>query len=393
MGPTEVDQRLFEWMRVIRRTLHRLPELSYDEFNTSLLIQSKLDELGLTYRTGWGGTGVTATLANGTSAHHVALRADMDALPIQDGKTVPYASTVPGVMHACGHDGHVAMLLGAAALLQKSTFSGNVTLIFQPAEEHGNGAQRLIQEGVLQPGIEAVFAGHIDIHYPTGVITVDEGLICSFTDPFVLKIQGQGGHAARPHEARDAIVAGAHLVTALQTLVSRETDPNHSAVLTIGRFVGGQAHNVIAGEATLEGTIRTNNAEARNRIITGLQRMVRQAGQQFNVLIQLDFFDGLPAVVNSPEAARFARRAAQQVVGIENVISQGKPSLGGEDFSFYQQFVEGCLVRFGAGTLSESGPSHSSTFDFDEDVLAVGAAWLAQAALQWLAGKRGEENG
>lgn len=381
-------RELQEWMRVIRRTLHQYPELSFQEHKTSFLIQEKLKELGIEFRNGWGGTGVIALIGDAgsnDSRSHVALRADMDGLPVGDQKAVDYASKVPGVMHACGHDGHVAMLLGAAALLKEKVTTGRVSLIFQPAEEHGNGAQKIIQEGALQDGIKAVFAGHIDTHYATGTITVDEGLICSFSDPFSITITGKSGHAARPHEAKDTIVAGAYLVTALQTLISRETDPNQSCVLTVGRFEGGSAHNIIAEETILQGTIRSGHCDVRERVLAGVQRIIDGVALQFGVRISILYEDCLPAVINSGLATGIARCAAQQVVGRDHVISQGRPSLGGEDFAFYQQVVEGCLVRFGANSLEENSPAHSGTFDFDEDVLAVGAEWLASVALQWLA--------
>lgn len=384
---------IHEWMRSIRRTLHQNPELSFQEYKTSHLIQDKLRELGIEYRNGWGGTGVIALLGNNmekSSSSHVALRADMDGLPVSDQKSVDYASKIPGVMHACGHDGHVAMLLGAAALLKKQDVKGRVSLIFQPAEEHGNGAQKIIQEGALEDGIKAVFAGHIDTHYATGTITVDEGVICSFSDPFSITIKGKSGHAARPHEANDTIVAGAYLVTALQTLISRETDPNQSAVLTVGRFEGGCAQNVIAEQTILQGTVRSGHSDVRDRILVGVQRILDGVAQQFGVQISLCYEDCLPAVINSHSATKTARTAAQKVVGSDHVISQGRPSLGGEDFAFYQQAVDGCLVRFGANSLEVNSPAHSGTFDFDEDVLTIGAEWLASVALQWLAD---QENG
>ncbi len=387
-----VDHQLFEWMRTIRRALHRNPELSFQEFHTSTLIQAKLDELGIDYQTGWAGTGVIAGLGkNGAAGGHVGLRADMDGLPIQDNKKASYASIITGVSHACGHDGHVAMLLGAAALLRKCRLVGRVSLIFQPAEEHGNGAEKIIKQGALADGLSAIFAGHLDVHYPTGAITVDAGIICSAADPFSLHITGRGGHAARPHEACDPIVAGAYLVTALQTLVSRETDPNSSAVVTIGCFKAGHANNAIAEEALIEGTIRTNDSEVRKRVVNGLQRICDGVALQFGLRIAVRFHDSLPAVINSVEAAKVARKTAQLVVGQDMVFSQGKPSLGGEDFAFYQQVVDGCLVRFGANSPPGCGPAHSGNFDFDENVLAIGASWLAAVALQWLREKNSHE--
>lgn len=382
---------LFAWMQNIRRQLHRFPELGFEESRTAELIIARLTELGLSCQHGLGKTGVTVTLRKGSSSAHVALRADMDGLPVTELNETSYASTVKGVMHACGHDGHVAMLLGAVALLQKKEFDGAVTCIFQPAEEHGNGAQRLIEDGLLDVGFQAIFAGHIDVHFPTGTITVDEGIICSFADPFTIVLEGRGGHAARPHEARDAIVAGAQLVCGMQTLVSRETDPNHAAVVTVGRFSGGEAHNVIAGKTVIEGTIRAADCLARDRLRDGLSRMVRSIEQFFCVKTTLVFGEGLPAVINSASAAEIARRAAAFSTGVKQIVSQGKPSLGGEDFAFYLQHMDGCLVRFGADSLAPDSPAHSGNFDFDENVLPIGASWLAQVALQWLAAQNSSE--
>lgn len=396
----KVSPQLFQWMKEIRRTLHRYPELSFQEHKTSRYIQEKLDQLAVPYRTGFGKTGVLATLGadissdsnkstNRINLGHVGLRADMDALPVVETSGATYASKTEGVMHACGHDGHVAMLLGATALLKECPLEGRVTCIFQPAEEHGNGAEKIIKEGALEDGIEAVFAGHIDTHFPTGRITVDEGVICSFADPFSITLCGQSGHAARPHEARDPIVAGAYLVTAMQTLISREVDPNHSAVLTIGRFQAGRAHNIIADQAIIEGTVRSSQPDIRERVLAGVERMADTVAEQFGVITRVQFHDCLPAVINSKSATDIARYAAEKTVGRDMVISQGRPSLGGEDFSFYQQVVEGCLVRFGANSLRENSPAHSGTFDFDEEVLAIGAQWLASVALAWL--KKGKD--
>lgn len=380
-----IDPKQFEWMRSIRRLLHERPELSFREFNTSSLIQDKLAALGIEYRTGFAQTGVVASMGQGESGYgHVALRADMDALPVQDEKDVEYRSQIPQVMHACGHDGHVAMLLGAASILKRASIKGRISLIFQPAEEYGSGARQIIAEGGLDSNVQAVFAGHIDTHFPTGIITVDDGIICAFADPFTITIVGSGGHAARPHEAKDALVAGASLVMGLQTLISRETDPNSSAVLTVGKFQSGDAHNIIAGKAVIAGTVRSTDRVIRQRILAGLDRMIHSVGLQYDVAVSLDFHDSLPAVINSPFATSVARQAAERIVGHRRVISQGKSSLGGEDFSYYQQLTEGCLVRFGADSKTPNSPAHSGTFDFDENVLKIGAEWLSAVALQWL---------
>lgn len=380
----EVSAELFEWMRSIRRYFHRHPEVGFKEEKGARCIQDRLIELKIPFRAGVAGTGVVASLGErNAGGKHLALRADMDALPLQEKTGLPFASVHPGVMHACGHDGHVAMLMGAAALLKDIDLGGRVDLLFQPAEESGRGASRMIREGVLD-GVQAIFAGHIDTHFATGLIMADQGIICAWADSFTVQIRGRSGHAARPHEAADAVVASASLITALQTLVSRETNPNHSAVVSVGMVRAGVAHNVIADEAVLEGTLRATDPESRERTIAGIQRIVAAIGTLHGVETEVNFSDSLPAVINSAVATRIAQKAARAVVGGEGVVSQGSPSLGGEDFSFYQQQVEGCLVRFGAEVQAGAGPAHSATYDFDENVLTIGAAWLACAALQWL---------
>jgi amidohydrolase len=377
-------ESLVKWMRVIRRYLHTYPEISYQEVETAEYIQKKLQELNIPFKAGVGGTGVIATLGSkGESGACVGLRADMDALSIAEETGLPFASQNRGVMHACGHDGHVAMLLGAAALLKQRTVNGCVKLIFQPAEERGNGAEKVVKAGMIDD-IQAVFAGHIDTHFPTGTLTIDEGLICAYADPFVIHVRGKSGHAARPHEATDTIVAASGLVTALQSLVSREVDPNRAAVVTVATFQSGTAHNIIAQEAVLEGTVRTTHKETRQKTIAGLERIVSSIATMYCVETVLSFNDGLPAVINSPEATEVAVLAAKKLTNVMSVISQGFPSLGAEDFSFYQQKTEGCMIRFGASLGGDVGPAHSGTFDFDESVLGVGASWLAEVACQWL---------
>jgi hippurate hydrolase len=367
----------------IRRHLHTYPEISYEEHRTAAYVREKLTEIGIESSVGHGGTGVIAEIGEG-GRNCVALRADMDALPIEEQNEVPYRSVHQGIMHACGHDGHVAMLLGAAALLKNGgSIPGRVKLIFQPAEEHGNGAARLVQEGVLD-GVQAVFGGHIDTHFRTGEITVDEGLICAYADPFEIRVKGRGGHAARPHEGTDAVVAAASLVMIVQTLVSREVDPNKSEVITIGSFQAGTVHNIIAGEAVLKGTVRSTDEVYREKTICGLRRIVHSIETMYDVHTEILFEEGLPAVVNTARATEIARAAAWDVTGVDKVISQGYPSLGGEDFSFYQQQAEGCLVRFGAMVPGGAGPAHSPTFEFDENCLRFGAAWLGSAAWRWL---------
>ncbi len=375
----EVAPKLISWLQEIRRTLHRWPELAYQEEKTAALIARELKRLGLEPRTGVAKTGVVAEIGAGKPV--VALRADMDALPLQEETGLSFSSEIPGVMHACGHDGHVAMLLGAAALLvENPPPRGRVRLIFQPAEEKGAGALAMIKEGVLN-GVEMIFAGHIDRHFRVGEIAVNEGLICAYTDSFFVEIQGKGGHAAWPHEAVDAVVVGSLLVMSLQTLISREINPAYPCVITVGKFEAGSAHNVIAERAILEGTIRSTHPEARKRLHEGLKRISRGVADLHRAKIKVKIKEGYPPVINDPQAAALAREAARLVVGEEGVVRQPHPSLGGEDFAFYLQKVPGCLVRFGAQKKGlEKVPAHSPRFDFDEGVLPIGASFLATVA-------------
>lgn len=382
------DQDMIRRMREIRRTLHRIPELAYQEKQTASVVAQELSRLGIPFRTGIAGTGIVAELGKqGQPGKNqvpcIALRADMDAIPLDEETGLSFSSANPGVMHACGHDGHMAMLLGAAAMMKDVELPGRVVLLFQPAEESGNGAEKLIEEGVLD-GVQMIFAGHIDIHYPVGKFTVDKGLICSYTDPFTITIHGRGGHAAWPHEAVDSVVVASNLIMSMQTLVSREIDPVYPAVVTVGRVSAGTVHNVIAERAEIDGTVRSAHPETRQLILSGLRRIIQGVSSMSGAKIALKLLDGLPAVINDSEATKLARQAAEEVLGKGKVLSQRRPSLGGEDFAFYQAKVPGCLVRFGAQKKEQTGLAHSSRFDFDEDVLQFGAAWLTRVALNTL---------
>ncbi len=373
------EEQLVSWMQDIRRTIHRRPELSFAEYQTADYIVSKLQEIGVSHHRRITDTGILAEIGQGQDLPCVGLRADMDGLPITENTGLDFSSEYSDVMHACGHDGHVAMLLGATVLLQKMEFTGRVRLLFQPAEEKGNGADSMVAAGATD-GLSAIFAGHIDTHYRTGIVTVDQGIVCAYADPFEIRLTGHSGHAARPQECNDAIVAAAALIGSLQTLVSREVDPNHGAVLTVGKIRAGETHNVIAGEAVLEGSLRSTHPDARKSLLNGLKRMVAANGKCYGVEAELNFPPKLPAVINNPREAGLARTAAENLRPDVEVISQGPSSLGGEDFSFYLQKIPGCMVRFGAQLSTETGPAHSPTFDFDEAALIIGASWYAQVA-------------
>lgn len=374
-------------MRDIRRQIHRNPELSFQEHETAAFVQQMLADLNIESEGGIASTGVLATIPGLMDGRQgVALRADMDALPITEETGLPFCSKNHGIMHACGHDGHVAMLLGAASLLRTKELPGPVKLIFQPAEEHGNGAQHMVSSGVLE-NVGAIFAGHIDTHLPTGILTIDEGIVCAWADPFHISLHGRSGHAARPHEAVDTVVAAANLILSAQTLISRGVDPNRSAVVTIGSVQAGTAQNIIAQDALLRGTVRSTHFETRQDTLEGLERVVRSIGSMHRVEASLNFHNCIPAVENDSKAVEIAIAAAEELKDVCTVASQGASSLGAEDFAFFQQRVPGCMVKFGAALEGKVGVSHSGTFDFDEDVLAIGAAWYATTAWKWLTGK------
>lgn len=380
-GDVGVPQDVYDMMVALRRDLHRYPELSFEEERTAEAVAERLTELEIPFRSGVGGYGIVAELAGATEGPAVAVRGDMDALPVDEETELPFASLNHGVMHACGHDGHVSMLVGAAALLK----TGDpppvpVRFLFQPAEERGAGAQALIAEGALD-GVGMIFSGHLDRHYPVGALVVTEGPVNAATDKFRIEIEGQQGHGARPHESLDAIVVGGLLITALQTIISREVDPAHPSVISIGTFHAGTAANVIAGHAVLEGTIRSQHEETRAHLNAAVARIAHAVGQLHGARVMVNRTRGMPPVVNSPGMTDLAREAARAVVGPEAVVPLRTANMGGEDFAYYLDHVPGCYIRFGAQVPGREGfPAHSSRFDFDELALATSAAWLERVA-------------
>jgi len=366
---------------VLRRWFHQHPELSYHEVETARRIIAELDRLGIPYRYAGVGHAVLADIAGRDStAPAIGLRADMDALPGKETTGAVYASEVPGVMHACGHCAHMAMLIGAAELLVKNPPPGPVRLIFQPAEEKGGGSRVAIADGALE-GVAAVFACHVTHEYETGKIMVRDGSVTAQSDRFEIKVHGKGGHGARPHEAVDAVVVAGFLITALQTLVSRESNPLHPSVVTIGSVHAGAAANVIAEEAELHGSIRSTLPEARDRIHSGIRRMGKAASELHNCEIDIEIHEGYPPVINEPRSTRIARLAAARTVGEDSVVEAEHPSMGSEDFSFYLQQVPGCFVRIGARKSDwEPVPLHSPGFDIDERALGVGARYFENVA-------------
>lgn len=377
-----VQPSLFARMVALRRDLHRHPELSWQEQHTTDRLVRELDRLGIAHHRPLE-TGLVAEIEGPSNVPAIVLRADIDALPIQEETGLDFASRVEGVMHACGHDVHAAMLIGAAEILTTSPDPppAPVRLIFQPAEELGSGAQAMMESGALE-GAGAIFGGHVDGNFSTGVIAVVEGTVNASSDTFRISIRGQQGHAARPHETVDAVVVGSLIVMAVQTIVSREIDPAHPSVLSIGRFEAGSAPNVIAGTATLHGTIRAQDPGVRDHLRRSLERVCASVGQLHEAHIDFEFEEGPPPLVNRQPMVGVARVAAEAALGPEHVRHAVRgANMGGEDFSWYLQEIPGCYARLGARPPgSPPQLAHSSRFLIDEEVLATGAAWMAEVA-------------
>jgi amidohydrolase len=376
----------------LRRTLHQWPELGFQEHRTSALVAERLRALGIEVRTGVAQTGVLGILRGNREGKTVLLRADMDALPIEEASGAPYASQNHGVMHACGHDGHTSILLTVATVLAKyrQQFSGTVKFAFQPAEElPPGGAKGMIEEGVLEnPRVDSTFGLHLWNGLPVGKIGVDDGPIMASVDRFDIVIKGIGSHGAYPHTGVDPIVVGSHVVAVLQTVVSREVPPLAPVVVTVGAFQGGTAFNVIPSQAELSGTVRTVDARIREEMPARLERIVRGVTSGMRAEFSFDYTFGYPVTVNDANRAQFARQVARQIVGDANVVTAGM-TMGAEDMSYFLEAVPGCYLRLGSGN-SDKGlihPHHSALFDFDEAALPIGIEVLAQLTLAYLNGR------
>lgn len=365
-----------------RRDLHRNPELGWKEERTCGKICEALEKAGIVHRRVPGMTGVIGDIPGPEGVPAVALRADIDALPVHEETGLDFASCVDGVMHACGHDGHTSILLGACELLAaEKSLPAPVRIIFQPAEEVGDGALRMIESGALE-NVGAVFGGHIDRHYESGKLIVTDGVVNASTDTFYITIDGKGGHAARPHETVDAVVVGSLLVMALQTLVSREVNPAHPSVVTVGKFIAGTANNVIAGRCHMEGTIRTQDEAVREHLKSSLTRIGTSVGHLHGANVKVEIEPGLPVLTNHARGTAIARHAASQVVGEDMVGEMPVANMGAEDFAYYINKVPGCYIRFGAQIEGKEFPAHSSKFVFDEAALLMGARYFRQVALE-----------
>lgn len=371
-----------------RRDLHAHPELAFEEHRTAGIVADTLCRLGCEVRTGVGQTGVIGIIPGGRPGPTVMLRVDMDALPIQEVSDAPYLSQVPGVMHACGHDGHIAIGLGAATLLARhaAELPGRVLMLFQPAEEGTGGARAVISNGALEDfSPEAAFGLHLWNTMPLGRVVAQPGPLLAASDVLHIVIHGRGGHGALPHEAVDAIAVTGQVLSALQTIVSRNVDPQETAVLTIGTVHGGTKYNVIAETVEMQGTIRTFSATVRETVITRLKVLLDGVTAGLGARYTLEVLDATRTVVNDPVMAEIARISANQVVGATNVVWH-PPFMVSEDFSEFAERMPACFMLLGSGnaSLGLTAPHHSPRFDFDEDVLPLGAALLATVAAKFL---------
>jgi len=375
--PSALNSRLV----ALRRAIHQHPELAFHESETANRLIAALRELGVDDVHQIATTGVVARVRGvSRSAPVVALRGDIDALPIQEATGLPFSSQVPGVMHACGHDVHATWAVAAAALLTQSPAVGDVLIILQPAEETGKGALAILESGVLD-GVSAIFGGHVDRRFQVGQVVADEGPLAASADTFEIELVGAGAHGARPHEERDPIVALASIVSALQTIVARRLNPATPGVVTIGTVHAGSAPNIIPERAHLTGTVRAVEPKSRDLMLGEVKRISEAIASGMGVEARVTLDRGTPPIVNPPGATSWARTAATTVLGAENVVPLGFLNLAGEDFAHYMERVPGCFLRIGA--CEPNGPvipAHAPKFYAAEESIFVGAAVLAECA-------------
>jgi hippurate hydrolase len=366
----------------LRRDIHRHPELAFEEHRTAELVATKLEAWGYAVHRGLGGTGVVGTLTRGAGKRRLGLRADMDALPIQEATGAEWASSKPGLMHACGHDGHTAMLLAAAkAIANDATFDGTLNLIFQPAEEGGGGAVRMMTDGLFEHHpCDAVFAMHNMPGVPQGHFVFRDGAAMASSDYVTIRVHGTGGHGAMPHRAADPLVAASSIVMALQTIVARNVDPLHTAVVTVGAMHAGQANNVIPALATLELSVRALDPEVRRLLEKRIKALVAAQAESFGVTADIDWRPGYCVLVNTEAETNFARQVALDLVGAEQVTLHGPALTGSEDFAFMLEKIPGSYLLIGNGDGDSAGACmvHNPGYDFNDDNIATGAAyWVA----------------
>lgn len=371
----------------IRRDIHAHPELAYEEHRTSDIVAARLAEWGLEVTRGLGKTGLVGTLRRGNSLKSIGLRADMDCLPMDETNDFEHASKNPGRMHACGHDGHTAMLLGAAKVLsEKRDFEGAVHFIFQPAEEGGGGGKAMIDDGLFEKfPCDAVFAIHNKPGLPLGTIATKPGPLLAAADRWDLRISGKGGHAAHPHLAKDPLIVAANLVLALQTIVSRNMDPFAASVVTVGFVKGGSAYNVIPTDAHVGGTTRTTTPEARKLIEARIREICDGAARMYDVNIDVEYRYGYPPTINNAQRAALAIDVAAGICGPHGVRDNVQASMGAEDFSYMLEKVPGAMVWLGNGGEDGNGAGlHNSRYDFNDMAIPFGVSFFVNTVERFL---------
>jgi amidohydrolase len=369
------------WLTALRRALHRHPELSWQEERTAARLELALTDLGARDIARVAGTGVMGRIpGRRPGGPVVAIRGDIDALPLQEATGLPFASDVPGVMHACGHDIHATWAVGAALLLRKAPAAGDVLILLQPAEEVAEGAAAVLESGALD-GVAAIFGGHVDRRYEVGQIVAQEGPVAASSDFFEIELIGSGGHTARPHETVDPIVGAGTLIGALQTLVSRRLDPAIPGVVTVAGIHAGTADNVIPDRARLTGTVRTVDPASRALLLNELQHVSEQVAAAHRLTARVTIGRGTPPLVNPPGPTAWAREAVETVLGPAAAVPLAATNMAGEDFACYLERLPGCFLRIGAREPGGSWlPAHSSGFHAAEESAFVGAAVLAETA-------------
>ncbi|MBX9929699.1 MAG: amidohydrolase [Gemmatimonadaceae bacterium] len=369
-----------EFLRALRRDLHAHPELSWQESATQARLEAALRASGVTQIERIARTGLVARIPGTGKAPPVAVRGDIDALPITEATGLPFTSTTSGVMHACGHDIHASWAVGVARLLARTSAAGEVRVILQPAEEVGEGALAVLESGALD-GVAAIFGGHVDRRFAVGQVVADAGAIAASTDTFEITLHGAGAHGARPQESADPVVGLGALIGALQTIVARRLDPALPGVVTVGAVRAGDAANVIPESAMLRGTIRATAPQARALIVAELQRLADTIAAAYRLRAEVRLSEGTPPLVNPARGAAWARSAAIAVCGESNVVPLGTTNMGGEDFAFYLERLDGCFLRIGAREAGgEPIAAHSPRYAPAEDALLVGTAVLAECA-------------
>ena len=386
-----LQERAAEFVN-IRRAIHRHPELAFEEHQTAALVADNLRSWGYAVEQGIGGTGVVGTLVRGNGKKRLGLRADMDALPIQETSGVAWRSELPGMMHACGHDGHTAMLLAAARhLAERGDFSGTLHLIFQPGEEGGGGALRMMEDGLFERyPCDAIFAMHNMPGIPQGNLVLRQGATMASSDYATVHLHGLGGHGAMPHLACDPVVAAASIVMALQTIVSRNVDPQLTAVVTVGAIQAGQANNVIAAQARLEISVRALDPQVRRMLEQKVKAIVTAQAQSFGVQAEIDWRPGYAVLVNTEKETNIARQVALELMGPDRVTLQGPALTGSEDFAFMLERVPGSYLLIGNGDATHGGVAahacmvHNPGYDFNDRNIPVGSAYWVLLAERFL---------